>query len=512
MQKKIAEIKEEIKGHKLICFVLLIVVILSFYLRIHGVSTVLGFYFDQGRDALVIWDLIHFHKFFLIGPTTGLPGIFRGPYYYYLIAPFYFLGRGNPTWPSIFLSFTTVLGVVLIYHLGSKMADRTTGIIAAIIAGFSFNIVIASRWLSNPTPMLILSMILVWAMLSALDGKKWAWPVIATTYGLSLFSFGSSGEFFYTFSILVFFIWMLIKQGFGKKNSSLNMNNLIISGVLFFLTFAPLVFFDLKHGHILLHNFMGTFGAGGGSFKIPTSDFFNSRNASYFDIFTNKIFQDRKNPEIVILAIIAISFLICLPRIVKNNKIKVVLLLLISPVIGLYFYQGNYGVLYDYYMTGYYLIFVLLFAIVLGMIWKFNIVGKLFIFYFFYLFFTNNVPVTLSKINDGCDGPTSICFINQKRAIDWIYSDAKDSRFNVDVYVPPVIPYAYTYLLEWKANPNLDTNQVPLLYTLYEIDPPHPERLDAWLARQKGIGKVLDTESFGGITVQKRERIPQKNK
>jgi len=44
------------------------------------------------------------------------------------------------------------------------------------------------------------------------------------------------------------------------------------------------------------------------------------------------------------------------------------------------------------------------------------------------------------------------------------------------------------------------------LYTLYEIDPPHPERLDAWLARQDGIGKVEETVKFGGITVERRER------
>src|SRR6266536_4880928 len=104
MQKKIIK---EIKSHKLIYIIFVVILIAAFFLRVYRIGTVLGFYFDQGRDAGIIWDLIHLHKFFLIGPTTGLPGIFRGPYYYYLIAPFYFLGKGNPVWPSIFLSFTT---------------------------------------------------------------------------------------------------------------------------------------------------------------------------------------------------------------------------------------------------------------------------------------------------------------------------------------------------------------------------------------------------------------------
>ncbi len=483
-------------------FFVFAILLLSFFLRVYRVGTVLGFYFDQGRDALVIWDFIHLHKFFLIGPTTGLAGIFRGPYYYHLIAPFYFLGRGNPIWPSVFLAATTVFAIYLIYVLGAKIQDRTTGIFAAIIAGFSFYIVMASRWLSNPTPMLPLSMILVWGMLKVTEGKKWAWPVIALVSGLSLFNFGSSGEFFYFPALAIFAIWQW-------KNRP-DLKNFVLSIFLFTLTFAPLVLFDLKHEHILLNNFFGTFGTNGGSFKKVTSFIFSERNKAYYDIFTNKLFDARGTREIVVMAIVLISFLATLQKTFKQDGVKILLLLLISPIIGLYFYQGNYGVLYDYYMTGYYLIFILLFAIGLGRIWKFKIVGPLFVIYFFYLFLAANVPLVIARLSDRCNTLESICFVNQKQAIDWIYNDAKGEKFNVDVYVPPVIPYAYDYLLKWKSNPNLVNDRVPLLYTLYEIDPPHPERLDAWLARQKGIGKVLETYHTGGITVERRMRIEQK--
>jgi len=505
MRKKIAK---EITNHKLIYLILGIILLLAFSLRIYRVNIILNFYFDEGRDAPVIWDLIHSHKFFLIGPTTGLPGIFRGPYYYYLIAPFYLLGHGNPVAPAVFLAFTTVIAIALIFYLGTIIENRVTGIIAALIASFSFYIIYASRWLSNPTPMLILSMILVWAMIKVTQSKKWAWPVIALVSGLSLFNFGSSGEFFYFPALAIFLIWQW-------KNRP-DIKNLILSVILFTLTFAPLVFFDLKHQHILLHNFFGTFGAGSGSFKVPSLKFIEARNASYFDIFTNKIFQDRKNLEIAILSIVGVFFLIFLPKIIKNEKVKIILLLLGSAIFGLYFYQGNYGVLYDYYMTGYYLIFILLFAIILGRIWALRLFGPIFIVYFFYMFFTNNIPVTWAKITDGCDGPNSICFINQKKAIDWIYADAKDQDFNTDEYVPPVTQYAYWYLFKWYGgqvhgkNPN--ENQISLLYTLYEVDPPHPERLNAWLNRQAGIGKIIYSYKTGGITVERRIRVKDNKK
>ena len=240
MPKKIKKLLTPIS---LFVFVILVA---AFFIRVFGVGQILNFNYDQGRDALVIWDLIHSHKFFLIGPTTGLPGIFRAPYYYYLLTPFYWLGKGNPVWPFVFLIFTTVLAVALIYHLGTKIQGRATGIIAAVIAGFSFNIIFASRWLSNPTPMFLLSMVLVWGMIKVMEGKKWAWPIIATVSGLSLFSFGSSGEFFYFPALAIFLIWQW-------KNKP-DLKNLTLSVFLFILTFAPLVLFDLKHQHILLHN------------------------------------------------------------------------------------------------------------------------------------------------------------------------------------------------------------------------------------------------------------------
>lgn len=501
-------LRKEISSHKFVYVLLGLTLFLAFFLRVYRIDKLLGFYFDQGRDALVIWDLIHSHKFFLIGPTTGLPGIFRGPYYYYLIAPFYLLGKGNPVWPSLFLSFTTVLAIALVYYLGKTAVNRSTGLMAAILASFSFYIVTSSRWLSNPTPMMLLSVIMLWAMFAALERKKWSWPVISIVYGLSLFSFGSSGEFFYTFSLLIFFVWIIKRQSFGEK-SSLDIKTVILSGILFFLTFAPLIFFDLKHDHILLHNFTSTFG-GEKSFIMPTQYLLQNRTQFYLNLFPRIIFHSFTNLENICLLVLVLGFFLFLKNFIKNPKIRVVLLLIISPIIGLYFYQGNYTVLYEYYFTGYFLPFLLMVGIIVGQFWRFKIT-KLLVLIFLYLFLVNNKDPINYILSDNSMGPESISFINQKQAIDWVYKDSAGKNFNVDVYVPPVIPYAYNYLFDWlgtyKYQKLPDTNQVSLLYTLYEVDPPHPERLDAWLARQKGIGKVEATYKTGGITIERRTRI-----
>ena len=86
--------------------------------------------------------------------------------------------------------------------------------------------------------------------------------------------------------------------------------------------------------------------------------------------------------------------------------------------------------------------------------------------------------------------------------------EIKAEGFDVDIYVPPVIPYAYDYLFTWKAilyHKSPLTENVNLLYTLYEED--IPTRLDPWIVRQDKVGKVSEEVVFRGITVQRRDRL-----
>lgn len=494
MLKKLVK---EILEHKLVYFLLLVILSFGLFLRVYNLNNILGFYYDQGRDALAIWNLWHLGNIPFIGPVTGIAGIFRGPFYYFLIAPFYLLGKGNPIYPSIFLSFTTVIASGLMYYLGFKIQDRVTGLIAAILSSFSLNIVLASRWLSNPTPMLLLSMLFVWMLILIIEGKRWAWVPSMFIATVSLFHFGSAGEVFYFVPLFVLLIW--------KRRQFPDKKIIIWSVILVLLTLLPLIAFDIKNHGLITKN-IGKFLVTDKSFILPSWKFIGDKLGFYYDVFTNKIFNGRYYLERFILGGILLIFFYNLHRLIKKDGVKVLVILLSSVVLGLIFFQGNFGNIYDYYLTGYYLPFLLLFSIALGSVWKSKL-GKIFVIYFIYIFLTNNAYVLQFKLMDKGNGPNSVSFWAQKSAIDWIYQNAKDKDFNVDVYVPPVIPYAYDYLFKWKANKHLVENDVPLLYLLYEHDPDHQERLDAWMARQKGIAKSEAVKKFGAITVERRLRI-----
>lgn len=479
---------------------ILIILLLAFILRIYRIAEILDFHYDQGRDAMVMWNLWHNHKLFLIGPVTGLEGIFLGPFYYYLIAPFYLIGGGNPAIPSIFLSLLTVVGLYFIYKSGELIGDRLLGLITLVIGSFSSYIVLSSRWLSNPTPILLTSSIIFYILVKITkenNVQKYLWYIVYLLVGISM-HFESASAAFYMPVLLIFTIW---------QRKKINLITFLTSGFILFMTFTPQLIFNFKHDNLLVKNIFT---------ELPKQEKNNSpvlrilsdRFKLFWEMYSSKLFHEN-NKMSVIFSSFSLFGLLIFYKSKKNARfVKLFAIFLAIPFILYTIYRGNHGFLYDYYFTGYYLIIVLFFSIGLWSFSKIKI-GKYVLYSFIIIFLINNIGYLNRKLTVGINDGNDIFLGNQLEAIAWIYQDARDSEFNVDVYVPPVIPHSYDYLFVYMGDKR-STKMVSSLYTLYEIDPPHPERLEAWLNRQKGIGKVLYEQKFGGIVVQKRERINKK--
>jgi len=493
----------EIKNHRLIYILLSVILIGCFIARVYRIDQLLGFYYDQGRDALAIWNLWEKGDFFLIGPVTGLAGIFLGPAYYYIIAPFYKLGNGSPIYPSIFLSFTTTVAAFMLYILGKKFHSREAGLFAATIFSFSYFLALASRWLSNPTMIILGSVALVWAMYEITQKKRWVWPVSALILGLNL-QFEAASAVFYLPAYFIFVVWQ------RKNLPSFKISILTI--VVLLSTFIPQVLFDVRHEGVIGNSIARELFVQK-AFRPSIWEVAKIRFPMYFHYFSTKVVPFKDDFNMVALVVVTFTFFIFRRRIFVNEGIKIVFLIFISPLVGYLFFQGNLGRVYDYYFTGYYLPFVLILAIGLAQLYKFKFTKPL-VFLFFIVFFVVNGR-SLQQFGASVDRPTHISLGNQIRSIQWILDDSKLKPFNVDFYVPPIVPYSYDYLFLWQTNSKCGTSlcnmkldeHAPLLYTLYEVDSPHPERLKAWLSRHEGIGIVQETIKFGGITVERRTRI-----
>jgi len=492
--------KKDITFYLFVIFIL----VLGFIFRVYRINKLLGFYYDQGRDALVIWNFIHKGKFFLIGPTTGIEGIFRGPWYYWLITPFYWLGKGNPIYPSVFLSLTAILAVYLLFLLAKEIGGKIGGLTAVIVGSVSFYFVTSSRWLSNPTPMYLISMLFCWSLFKIINGKRWAWVLAMFMVGMAM-QFGSAAEVFYIPFLIIFALLNKDKLAPPKW--------MMVGFLSFLFTLLPQVLFDVRHGGVLF-SAVRKFLFEEETFKLSFWQIIKLRTSFYFDTFSSLVWNDKAIVAWILFGIALLMTFINWREILKEKKVRSLLILFLTPLIGMFFFQGNNGNVYGYYFTGYFFIFILIFSYLMSLLSKYKL-GKILVFLFLLLFLNTNMSRVRGYIASGVDGESAIALGNQTEVINWVINNANGSKFNVDVYVPPVIPYAYDYLFLWQTTKKcgedmcglVKDNQVDNLYTLYEIDPPHPERLEAWLERQKGIGIVEKEAVFGGITIQKRKRI-----
>jgi len=406
--------------------------------------------------------------------------------------------------------------------MGEKMHSKSAGLIAAFIAGFSYYIVYDSRWLSNPNPMLFISTLFFYSLWKIISGGRRRWWVICTfLLGVSL-QFESASAFFYLFIYAIFIFWRLIssyslKEIVNKNRLKsffrTNLRLITVSSIVFAATLLPQIIFNFRHGNILINNFIKLFTTDR-SFSKPITIYILETRIDYFwSAFMGKIFIGNKLREII-FASLSLAALIIGKKHLPKDLMTLFGIFLIIPMVGYILFQGNFGNMYDYYLIGYFLPFILLFSIGMAEFAK-SFLGKIaLILLFFYFIRINSDPLS-GIIKNPLEGPTDIKLKSQIKAVNWVFENAAGRGvYNIDIYVPPVIPYAYDYLFLWQGTKHCGeslcgkvTYQTPILYTLFEQDPPHPQRLKEWMERQAGLGIVEEETHFGGITIQRRIRI-----
>ena len=480
---------------------LLIIIALALFLRTYRPADFLGFWFDQGRDALAIWNFLYVdHKPFLIGPTTGIEGIFLGPFYYYLIAPFYLLGRGDPVFPAVGLGLITTAAVFLIYRVTADYFNPKTGLLAAFLYGLSYHTVSYHRWLSNPAPLPFFAILAFWSLLQIIHSTatRFTWVILGLAIGLSLQLEAASAIFFLPATAITLFSY--------RKSYILNRRHAFLGLTFFLITLVPQLAFNFRHQNIIGQAF-ARFLVAENSFQPALTDLLSQRLAFYYEIFTNKFFF--YVPTNIAFIVITLTLGVLVFRRLESKTLTASLIWILTPVVLLLFYHGNKGYVWDYYFTGVYpQVFMLVAAVWLAAYRHIRIAIPA-VLILLTMFIYQNLRNHILFLSQPLPGFISLTPI--VRAVDWVYEDAAGSAFNTDVYVPPVIAHAYDYVFLWRGTTKYHTSiSAPLvtrLYTLLEPDSTHPQLRDTWLVRQSRLGSIETEKQFGPITVQRRHRF-----
>ena len=152
--------------------ILILILSIAAFFRINRIAEYMTFLGDEGRDVLVVRELLQGNLVFL-GPRASAGDFFLGPIYYYFMAPFLFLWSYNPVGPAIMVAFFSVATVYLIYRLGKEFFGPVAGFVAAFLYAIAPLVIQYSRSSWNPNLMPFFSILVLYSAYKGIQNKKW---------------------------------------------------------------------------------------------------------------------------------------------------------------------------------------------------------------------------------------------------------------------------------------------------------------------------------------------------
>lgn len=211
------------------------------FLRLYRLEASLQFLGDQGRDALILRNMLVNYDLPFIGPVTSVGSFFLGPLYYYLMAPFLWLFKFNPAGPAYATAIIGILTIPALYLVTKKMLSASAAKLAALFYTFGFIPIIETRGAWNPNPMPLAGLGIVFGFYQALktNQPRWLW--------LSAFSLGAALQFHYMIVFLAPFLLYQLILIFKKPPLR---KHLITWLIILILMMLPLILFELKNNFL----------------------------------------------------------------------------------------------------------------------------------------------------------------------------------------------------------------------------------------------------------------------
>lgn len=472
--------------------------IVGLYLRMDGVLTGdFPFLFDNGRDLLAVKQIFVDHKLTLIGPFSGLQGVFQNPLWFYLLGIPFILGKGSPVALMIFMVFLGLLGIIMAYLVGRAIFDKNTGLILALLFTISPSVVCLSRIVWPPYPIVYLMLPFYFCIFKAIKGSKKYW------LGVGLFG-GFIAQFEVAFGLFLLPAIILMFLLFREKKTSLK----YILGALFFflLNFLPQILFDIRHGLLMMHSVLGFFSgqSRGLGNVVPFPDRFFHRLNELQQSTLNSV---SRTPLFIYLFFLLVVVYTVFKILRKDKKeLKAIEIISLVPLVVFFSFLLYPYVAWSHYWLGLQAVYLLMLAFVLRKILDFKW-GKILVIILLGLWSIDTLmsPGLYVKKDDG--GPTT--YKNEIKALDYVYQDARGKNFSVFVYTPPVYDYAYQYLFWWRGVGEYGflpgKSKDGLFYLIMEPDQERPWAPNGWKETVIKTGTTLETKVLpGGIMLEKR--------
>lgn len=334
----------------LVLLLFAVIIVLALVLRLYRIDEYMTFLGDEGRDAIIVNDLVKGGNIPFIGPPTSVGNMYLGPFYYYMMAvPFYFTDS-NPVSASVMVAVLGVASIGMVFYLSLRWFGLSGAVVASLLYAISPVAIEYSRfsWNPNPTPFFVLlTAVGLWKIHQR---KNLAW--------LLLVGFGTAGALQMHYLAILFLpvviiVWFLELRARARTREKLGKFVLAsIAGLLIFVALnIPLLLFDMKHNFLNMRALM--------DLLTNKDSVFHSGGVNPFirlwDVVVNNLVSRFIAGQIAWLAVLVATVLILwILLLLKGGsdksfswQVKFLLLWMGVGFLGLMVYKGS---VYDHYL------------------------------------------------------------------------------------------------------------------------------------------------------------------
>ena len=419
------------------------------FISLHNVlSGSSAFWYDPARDMLSAWD--NLSKITLIGPISGIPGIFYGPYWIWWLS----FGEIISKNPEVVILITTTIPYLIFYtflwYLFSKIIGRLPALLVYSLYFYSFQGQITSLWNPNLAPLLFLSVLY---LLTTFHERKTNSSKLLQLFASGVLS-GLALNIHISFSTGFIFgclIYLITFSFLGKEKLPKRfveaLINIIIYLVGLFISFAPFFLFEIRHGFSQTKTLLNAISHGGGVVAL--------QGLTKIEILQNFIgkfaalLQLPNTVAILIFAVILVIFIsVIVIKKIKFTDLQVRLLSLTSIIAlaVLLVYLTAKNPIWPYHFIGFEIIFSIFIALILSKIKWLQ----------YYLIVWIGILAILQiqgVINSFQTNPLLLPTLYTKEVITkTVVSDAKNKTYTMYAYNSAIYMYDYAYLFRWMGN------------------------------------------------------------
>lgn len=216
-----------------------LILILATILRVYDIDSHLTFLGDEGRDTMVVRDIILGRNLTIIGPGTSIGNMYLGPWYYYLMVIPLLVFNFSPVGPAMMVVVFGLLTIVLVWWIGRQWFSRSAAMLTTLLYATSMTVVIFSRSSWNPNIMPFFALLGMYGIWKIWRYGYWRWLIISTIS----FGFVLNSHYLGLLLLPAAGLFLLLSPRSDKSWKKYT----LLSAVAFFVMMLPLIVFDITH-------------------------------------------------------------------------------------------------------------------------------------------------------------------------------------------------------------------------------------------------------------------------